>query len=1240
MSVRAAAMRNRLPRTAAAVALLGLLALAGVIAWLGSPAGLDWVARQAVRAGDGRLTLGGVEGSLFGEIRIRELDYAADGLSLQGEQLALRWQPWALLAGELRLSRATAAMVRYSGGAAAPATVPETLALPIGVVATEISIGHLEAVGMPPVVNLRMSYDGRGLVHRLRLTDMHSAGWNFDGTWAMDAQPPFAVGGSLHARNDGGIEAAATITGRLEALQVSAMAGGRGSTAKLAVLLNPYAATAVESLELRAENLDLSAWHAPLPQTSIALKADARRSSDGMLEGGVRANNNRPGRLDENLMPVASAAVDFRNTGSHLAFSGFSLHMPGDGRMQGQGTLQDGVLRARLTAQGIDPSRLHGRLRATTVSGRANFTGDQGRQHVDALLDGAGLHLQLTARHAGGVLDLDRAQLSAGNGRLGLSGRITLAGAQPFSASGSFTRLDPSRFLQVPPAQISGTLAAEGQLAGDWLARVQLAVSGSRLRNAPLSAQADFTTSRVQLFAGKMQAAIGDNRVSVTGRHGQPQDRLQWQVDAADLRAIDPSLSGSLHGKGTFSGTPGTPAVTFDLSGRQLAFGGFGASRIALQGSLDEGAGGALRIEADAAGLRMQQTQFGALRLRGSGTRAQHTLQAELLGKDTRLTLRMAGGLDLQWQWNGTLEQFEAAGRWPVRLTAPAAITAGPGLLVVEQLQVATLDGEFGPASLRAEKGRIDTSGHFRGMAVDGFLGRGAVIASRNLRLGGQWALNLGNTLSGSAKIFREQGDLEIAGDERVAFELSRLGASLAATDNRIEITFEAQSARMGKAAAQLQTQIAKHAGQWRLPADAPLAGNATVDMQSLAWARALLPGVDRVDGRLAAKATIGGTVADPQIAGELDGQGITIRALGPGVDLRDGRLNLTILDNILKIKDFFIKAGTGHITADGQAMLARGLRNLDINAHAERAQIVATPQLTIVASGSGRAGLRDRRLALEGRFRLDEGRYDLGSAGRPTLGNDVIVRRAESGTPKKPAPLAVALDVGLDLNDRFTVRGHGLDALLGGNVRITSRGDALSAVGTVRTVRGEYSAYGQRLTIERGALMFSGPLGNPGLDLRAMRKMQTVEVGVEVSGSLQRPAARLVSTPDMPDSDRLGWLVLGRDPRSADRAEMALLQAAALGIASRGGKPLQQQLAEEIGLDDLGFTRGADGTLGVLALGKHITSQVSVRLEQSLGGTAGSLIVIDYLLSERWRLRGTTGAENAGDILFSLRFD
>ncbi len=219
-------------------------------------------------------------------------------------------------------------------------------------------------------------------------------------------------------------------------------------------------------------------------------------------------------------------------------------------------------------------------------------------------------------------------------------------------------------------------------------------------------------------------------------------------------------------------------------------------------------------------------------------------------------------------------------------------------------------------------------------------------------------------------------------------------------------------------------------------------------------------------------------------------------------------------------------------------------------------------------------------------------------------------------------------------------MRGNGLDALLGGSLRITTRGAALSAVGDVRTVRGNYTVFGQQLDIERGTVAFAGPLTDPGLDLRAIRKFQAVEVGVEVTGSLQRPTVKLVSIPDMTDTDRLGWLALGRDPAGSDRAQLAVLQAAVLSLTGSGGKPVQKQIAEGIGIDEIGFAGGENGALGVVALGKKLTDQLSIRLEQTMGGTAGSLLRMDYMLSERWRLRGTAGAENAGDILFTLRFD
>jgi translocation and assembly module TamB len=374
-----------------------------------------------------------------------------------------------------------------------------------------------------------------------------------------------------------------------------------------------------------------------------------------------------------------------------------------------------------------------------------------------------------------------------------------------------------------------------------------------------------------------------------------------------------------------------------------------------------------------------------------------------------------------------------------------------------------------------------------------------------------------------------------------------------------------------------------------------------------------------------------------PLISGNISADAVQVRAIGAGLHLTDGTLRANFDGRSLKVSRLYLKAGDGKIEADGAADLTGGLRSFDISVRAERARILDSPELKVVLSGAGRAGLRDLKLAIDGKFRIDEGHYDLGAERRPVLGEDVVIvgknATTAAGTRK---PVRVALNMTVDLNDNFAVRGHGLNTVLGGSLNVTSRNDAYHALGTIRTVRGEYIAFGQRLGIERGELTFSGPLGNPGLNLRAGRKIKSVEVGVEVSGSLQRPVVRLVSDPDMPDSERLGWLVLGRDPQTASAAELAILQATALSAGTRSGT----SVAESLGLDEFGVAQGENGALGVVTLGKRITDQVTARLEQSIGGTAGGVLKVDYLLSERWRLEATTGAENALDVLFTLRFD
>ena len=296
-------------------------------------------------------------------------------------------------------------------------------------------------------------------------------------------------------------------------------------------------------------------------------------------------------------------------------------------------------------------------------------------------------------------------------------------------------------------------------------------------------------------------------------------------------------------------------------------------------------------------------------------------------------------------------------------------------------------------------------------------------------------------------------------------------------------------------------------------------------------------------------------------------------------------------------------------------------------------------------------AGLPNQQpVDVSGALHIDQARISLPEEDRPQLGSDVRVRRtgpaitAAPPAPSTQAPPLVKLGLSLDLGSDFLLQGRGLSTRLQGQLMVSGQDLRIPQVqGQVSSVQGQFKAYGQNLNIERGLLRFSGPIDNPALDVLALRPNLTQKVGVQVSGSALLPRISLYADPDLPEGEKLAWLVLGR-AASAGGTEAALLQQAALGLIGKRDAPNRPSLANALGLDEItlrGAATQADGSSSSagLGLGKRLSSNVYALYESGLGGALGTLFLF-YDLSQKLTLRAQAGAQTALDLIYKLSFD
>lgn len=505
-------------------------------------------------------------------------------------------------------------------------------------------------------------------------------------------------------------------------------------------------------------------------------------------------------------------------------------------------------------------------------------------------------------------------------------------------------------------------------------------------------------------------------------------------------------------------------------------------------------------------------------------------------------------------------------------------------------------------------------------------------------------------------------------------------------TDLRAAVRWD--SARAGRLQAEARSALQFPAGRWteaRWPENAPLAATVQAQLPELGVWSALAPPGWRVKGTLDAKVQLSGTRQDPRWQGQIGAEQFALRSVIDGVDLRDGRLRATLEGTQLTIDELRVAGGKGNAARilgrsgnrteapqDGGLLTARGVVRwrppspgtnasdgfqMDLRAQAERLQVQVRADRQLSVSGNLQARLDQGQFTLRGQLKADRASLLLPEHSAPRLGEDVVVRTRATRAPQNGAragtggaagatvratrPPDIALT--LNLGDDFALEGQGITTRLTGTLDLRSNaatGGQPRVTGEIRTDAGRYRAWGQALDVESGLVRFNGSYDNPALDILAIRPNISVRAGVQVTGSAQAPRVRLYADPDLPDAEKLSWVVLGRSAASGG-GETALLQQAALAVLGRPGAGTGG-LTRRLGVDEIGLKgprQGEDASAAALTLGKRISSALYLSYEQSLSGTLGTLYLF-YDLSRRLTLRGQTGLVNALELVYTVRYD
>lgn len=845
-----------------------------------------------------------------------------------------------------------------------------------------------------------------------------------------------------------------------------------------------------------------------------------------------------------------------------------------------------------------------------------------------ATIDGKGLQVSAHGTSIGGALDVawgatlaNLAALAPNlSGPLSVEGRLhgpqddlalTLQSHGQIAAPGVPSGpVDASIDATGLPAHPTGQLDVRGQLVG-----APITLSSKIQRGADGGTQITLSRAQWKSLNAQGDLALAPGAVVPLGRI---QLRVARLADLAPLVGME--LAGSVDATLDTADAGGKPQAKLHAEARQLAAMGDSADRATLDATITDPAGHPVTTSQIAlTGITAANGITGSTRI-------------EANGPQEALALKLASDLN--------------TAQGPAHITSAATANLPQRVLQLTALQ-ADYRGEtvrlLGPAKLQMAEG----------IAIDQLRiasGSATLTVAGEISPKLQATVALRNVTPGLAKPFFP----DINGDGTLALD-AKLGGTLAAPAGTIRATGRGLRVRNGAGgalppadldadvtlrgvSAQLNARLASGTNlRLQLTGIVPLKPEGPIDLRStgnidLVLLDPLLNAEGRsLRGQVALDMAVAGTMASPRANGSVRIANGSVQDFVQGIHITEISGTIAANGDTLQFQQFTGKAGEGTIAIAGTVGVAAPMPiNLTITARNARPLasdlVNATMDANLTVQGAGAGDL-----AVGGRIHIVDANIQIPDK-LPQSVAVLEVRRPGQKPPPPPPPSApIALDLTIAAPQQVFVRGHGLDAEMGGQLRISGTAAAPQIAGGFDLRHGTFSLAGQTLKFTKGRVAFDG-YGlqgklDPTINFVAESTANSITATLAITGYADQPKIRLSSSPDLPQDEILAQLLFGQSVKQLTPFQVVQIAQALAAISGIGGSgdPLAG-VRKGLGLDRLSVgAASGSGPGATVEAGKYVANGVYVGTKQGTSGGTQAQVQID--LTKHLKLETQLGA-------------